>query len=156
MLIRSIYVLFLIAALPLLAWNGLVGQFNASLADVLVRVRGPVRSRTIGDIVLVAIDDTTAARYGPLPLRRSVLAQGIDRLASLGPRAVVIDLLLSEAGRAEDDTALARSLSLLPSLVLGAALRSDPQASGIWILPIPAIADSHLVEIGRASCRERV
>ncbi len=62
LLIRAIYLLILVAALSFLAWNGLVGQFNASLSDVLLRVRGPVRSRTVNDIVLVAIEDTTAAR----------------------------------------------------------------------------------------------
>src|SRR5450631_364804 len=145
LLIRAIYLLILIAALSFLAWNGLVGQFNASLSDVLLRVRGPVHSRTVNDIVLVAIDDTTAARYGPLPLRRSVLAQGIARLASLGPKVLVIDLLLAESGRAEDDTALAKSFSLLPSLVLGAALPTDQQTPPSWILPLPEFAASHLI-----------
>lgn len=143
--IRSVYLLFLIAAFPVLAWNGMVQQFNASLTDVLLRVRGPVRSQAIGNIVLVAIDDTTAARYGSLPLRRSVLAQGISRLASFGPKVLAIDVLLAEAGRAEDDTALARTFAPLPALVLSAALRSDPQASQSWILPLPEFADSHLI-----------
>jgi signal transduction histidine kinase len=145
LLIRAIYLLILIAALSFLAWNGLVGQFNASLSDVLLRVRGPVHSRTVNDIVLVAIDDTTAARYGPLPLRRSVLAQGIARLASLGPKVLVIDLLLAESGRAEDDTALATSFSSLPSVVLGAALPTDQQTPPSWILPLPEFAASHLI-----------
>jgi CHASE2 domain-containing sensor protein len=145
LLIRSIYLLVLVTLLPILAWNGLVQQFNASLNDVLLRVRGSIRSRTIDDIVLVAIDDTTAERYGPLPLRRSVLAQGIDRLAALGPKVVAIDLFLAEAGRTEEDSALAGSFSSLPSLVLGTALRSDRQSSPSWILPLPEFASSHLI-----------
>jgi CHASE2 domain-containing sensor protein len=71
------------------------------------------------------------------------LAKGIDRLAALGPKVVAIDLFLSEAGRAEEDSALARSFSSLHSLVLGTALRSDDQSSLSWILPLPEFAGSH-------------
>src|SRR3974377_1057524 len=85
--IRSIYIVLLIAALPLLVWNELVQQVNANLNDILLWRRGAVHSQAVDDIVLVAIDDSTAAQYGPLPLRRSILAEGINRLASFGPRA---------------------------------------------------------------------
>ncbi len=143
--IRSIYLLILIAALPVLVWNDLVHQLNANLTDVLLWFRGPVHSRTIGEIVLVAIDDTTAARYGPLPLRRAVLAQGISRLASFGPKVLALDILLAESGQPKDDDALVKALASLPTAVLCAARRSDPQASHTWILPLPAFAGSHLI-----------
>src|SRR6266545_4992717 len=122
--IRSIYLLLLIAALPVLAWNGLVQQFNASLTDVLLRFRSPVRSQTVGEIVLVAIDDRTAARFGPLPLRRAVLAQGVSRLASFSPKTIALDLLVAEAGGEKDDAALAAALQPLSTVVLGAARAS--------------------------------
>lgn len=143
--IRSIYLLILVVALPLLVWNDLIHQLNANLTDILLWFRGPVHSRTIGEIVLVAIDDTTAARYGPLPLRRSVLAQGISRLASFGPRVLTLDVLLAEPGQPKDDASLAKALASLPTAVLCAARRSDPQASHTWILPLPAFAGSHLI-----------
>lgn len=143
--IRSLYLLVLIAAIPLLAWNGLIQQFNDSVSDVLLRLRGPIHSEAIGDIVLVAVDDTTAARYGPLPLRRSVLAQGISRVASFGPKVLTLDVLLAEPGPAEDDAALAKALVSLPTAVLCAARRSDPQEGHTWILPLPKLAGSHLV-----------
>lgn len=95
---------------------------NASLNDILLWRRGQVHSQAVDDIVLVAIDDTTAAQYGPLPLRRSVLAKGISRLASLGPRALALDLLLGESGPTGDDAALGDALRLLPGAVLAAAL----------------------------------
>ncbi len=143
--IRSIYLLILVAALPVLVWNELVHQLDANLTDVLLWFRGPVHSRTISEIVLAAIDDTTAAHYGPLPLRRSVLAQGIGRLASFGPRAVALDILLAEPGQPEDDAPLSKALSSMPQVVLCAALRSDPQTSRTWIEPLPAFAGSHLI-----------
>ena len=64
----------MIAAIPVLAWNGFIQQVNAGLNDVLMRLRGAATSSAACEIVLVAIDDATAARYGRLPLRRSVLA----------------------------------------------------------------------------------
>ncbi|HLG97881.1 MAG TPA: CHASE2 domain-containing protein [Bryobacteraceae bacterium] len=143
--IRSIYLLLLVVTLPVLVWNELVQQVNASLNDIFLWTRGQIRSQAVGDIALVAIDDTTAARYGPLPLRRSILADGISRIASFGPRAVAVDLLLGERGRTEDDRALADALQLLPSAVLSAALGSDPRASHTWILPLPDFAGPHLV-----------
>lgn len=143
--IRSLYLLFMAAALPPLVWNQWVGQVNSSLGDVLLWTRGAVRSRTVGDIALAAIDDTTAARYGPLPLRRSLLADGIRRLASFGPRAVAVDLLLSEPGPTREDAALAEAFRRAPNVVLGAALGSDPAASDTWIMPLPEFAASHLL-----------
>jgi len=143
--IRSIYLLILVAALPILVWNDLAHQLDANLTDVLFWFRGPVQSPSIGELVLVAIDDSTAAQYGPLPLRRSILAQGISRMASFGPRAVAVDLLLGEPGRTEDDRALADALQLVPSAVLSAALGSDPRASHTWILPLPEFRGPHLV-----------
>jgi signal transduction histidine kinase len=133
------------AALPVLVWNELVQQVNASLDDIFLWARGEIRSQAVDDIVLVAIDDTIAARYGPLPLRRSILAQGISRMASFGPRAVAVDLLLGEPGQIEDDRALADALQLAPSAILSAALGSDPRASHTWILPLPDFAGPHLV-----------
>lgn len=143
--IRTIYLLVLVAVLPVLVWNGLIQQLDANLTDVLLRFRGPVHSQAVNDIVLVALDDSTAARYGPLPLRRSLLAQGISRLASFGPKSVALDVLLSEPGIPAEDRVLAESLSPLPSLVLSTALGSDPSASDRWILPIPEFAGSHLI-----------
>ncbi|MDE3168016.1 MAG: CHASE2 domain-containing protein, partial [Acidobacteriota bacterium] len=101
--------------------------------------------QAVDDIVLVAIDDSTASEYGPLPLRRSLLAQAVTRLASFGPKALAVDILLAEPGSPEDDAALARSFSQVPSLVLSAALGSDPRAAGRWILPLPPFADSHSI-----------
>ena len=143
--IRTIYLMILIALLPVLVWNGLIQQLDASLTDVLLRFRGPVHSRAVNDIVLVALDDSTAARYGPLPIRRSLLGQGISRLASFRPKSVALDVLLSEPGNFVEDRALAESFTSMPSLVLSTALRSDTPTTDHWILPISEFAESHLI-----------
>lgn len=80
--VRIAYLAALSVVALLLAWNAFVRQINAGLGDILFRLRGPAPSHTAGRIVLLAIDDGTAAKYGTLPLRRSLLAEGLYRLAA--------------------------------------------------------------------------
>ena len=145
LLIRLFYLAAVAVTLPLLMWNGLVQQINASAGDTLLRMRGPLPSPSIAQIVLLAIDDSTLSDYGPLPIRRSVLADAIRRISVFRPRALVLDMLLAEAGRSEDDLALSTALSMIPETVLGAAIESDPTHAPRWILPLSALADAHLV-----------
>ncbi|MBI4905162.1 MAG: CHASE2 domain-containing protein [Acidobacteria bacterium] len=141
---RIVYLSLLLATVPVLLWNSFVGQFNASFSDILFRLRSPVRTSGVDSIVLVAIDDGTAARYGPLPLKRSLLAAGLDRIAEAAPRVLVIDLLISEPGPPGDDKKLAAALERFPRVVLSAALASDSMANPSWILPLAGLG-SHAV-----------
>ena len=137
-LLRSLYVLVVLVALPFFIWNGFVQQVSAEWNDLIMRMRGVQASPTIGQIVLAAIDDRTAARYGPLPLNRAKLAEGLEFLAQAQPRVVALDLLIGEPGDPAHDARLARAVHLFPRTVLGAALESD--AGPHWILPLPALA----------------
>ncbi len=143
--IRLFYLAAVAVTLPLLMWNGMVQQINASAGDILFRMRGPVHSPSVPRIVLVAIDDSTLSQYGPLPIRRSVLANAIRRISEFRPRTLVLDMLLAEAGRSEDDLALSTALSMIPRTVLGAAIESDRTQEPRWILPLSVLADSHLL-----------
>ncbi len=139
--LRFVYLSLLLAAVPVLLWNSFVGQFNASFSDNLLRLRPPVRTGGVDSIVLVAIDDRTAALYGPLPLQRSRLAAGLDRIAEATPRVLAIDLMISEPGPPEDDKRLASALGRFPRVVLSAALGSDLPANPSWILPLAGLRD---------------
>jgi len=145
LLVRSVYLIAVAAALPLLMWNGVVQQINATVGDILFRMRGPLHSPSVAQIVLLAVDDATLSGYGPLPLRRSLLGGAIRRISEYRPRVVVIDMLLSEPGHPEEDLALSTALSTVPASVLGAAIDRDPARPSRWILPLPILADSHLV-----------
>lgn len=138
--LRHIWLVALIPAIPFLIWNGFVQQMDAEWNDILFRLRGPVASRAAAQIVLLAIDDRTAALYGPLPLARSRLAEGLEKLAALQPRVLAIDLLLSEP--AAGDARLAQVLPRFPRLVLSAAIESDSVAHPKWIGPAPALRGS--------------
>lgn len=126
-LIRALYLAALVLAVPVLTWNGTVQQINAGVEDILLRLRPRAQSKALGTIVLVAIDDATAARFGPLPLNRSTLAEGLTRLAQFRPLGLAVDILLSEATQPADDRALAHALGQFQSV----------------ILPLPAFMASH-------------
>ena len=143
--IRLFYLVAVAVSLPLLMWNGLVQQMNASAGDILFWMRGPVHSPSVAHVVLLAIDDSTLRDYGPLPIRRSVLADAIRRISAFHPRALILDMLLAEPGRPEDDQALSTALSTIPETVLGAAIENDRPEKPRWILPLSVLADSHLL-----------
>ena len=144
LVIRLVYLAAVAVALPLLMWNGPVQQINATVGDALFRMRGPAHSPSVAEIVLVAIDDSTLSEFGPLPIRRSVLADAIRRVSEFHPRALVLDMLLAESGRAEDDLALSTALTMIPETVLGAAIESDRTREPRWIRPLSLLGDSHL------------
>lgn len=64
-------------------------------------------------IVIVAIDDKSIEALGRWPWRRSVLAAAVDRIAAGEPRAIGLDVIMSEPDSRypEDDAAFAGSLA---------------------------------------------
>ncbi|HWQ53360.1 MAG TPA: CHASE2 domain-containing protein [Bryobacteraceae bacterium] len=126
----------IIAATPLLIWNGFVQQVDASWGDVLLRLAGSPAAASLHQVVLAAIDDETASRCGPLPLRRALLAQGLEKLSRGEPAVLALDVLVAEAGEPAGDAALAAALRLFPRRVLAGSLESDGRR---WILPLPAL-----------------
>jgi signal transduction histidine kinase len=131
-----------VVLLPFLAWNGLVQQGNASAFDILLRLSSARHSTAASDVVLLAIDDETASRYGPLPLDRAVLAEGLKRVASAKPKVLVVDMLLSERTRDAADSSLANAFVQFPKVVLACALEA-PQHDrpSRWIEPLPEFQD---------------
>lgn len=128
--------------LPLLAWNGLVQQGNVSAYDILLRL-SPVRhSLARSNVVLLAIDDETVSRYGPLPLDRAVLAKALTQIASADPKVLVVDLLLSEQTKAASDASLAEAFGRFSKVVLACALEATQDGKpSRWIKPLPEFRD---------------
>lgn len=94
-----------------------LGRIDRQLYDTAQSLR----SRPVpADIVIVTIDDESIAAMGRWPWRRAVMATLLDRIAALDPRAVGIDVILSEADDRDPsgDVALARVLKKLPGGVL--------------------------------------
>ena len=78
------------------------------------------------DIVIVAIDDESVAAIGRWPWRRAVLATLLDRIAATRPRAIGVDLILSELDDRDPkgDAALAAVLKANPGIVLPVAAQT--------------------------------
>ena len=124
--------------LPALGWNGLVEQGNVSAFDMLLRLSPARPSSARENVVLLAIDDETVSRYGPLPLNRGLIAEALMRIASAEPKVLVVDVLLSEKTREADDGRLASAFSRFPKVVLATALEAPQEGKqSRWLTPLP-------------------
>ena len=82
-------------ATVLIAWSPYGQRINNIFYDLYFRQRGPQPPNE--NIVIVAIDDATIAATGPLPLDRSLLAEGIRAIADAQPSLIALDILLTDA-----------------------------------------------------------
>ncbi|OFV99176.1 MAG: hypothetical protein A3F68_00525 [Acidobacteria bacterium RIFCSPLOWO2_12_FULL_54_10] len=124
-------------ALALIAgWSSYGERINRNFLDLYFRQRGPQPAASADhDIVIVALDDATLARFGALPLPRSVLAQAIRTILNSQPRLLAVDLILSDASAADSDQSLAAALRSSRPVVLATALETAP--GGRWLNPLP-------------------
>ena len=98
------------------------------------------------DIVIVAIDEASIARYGRFPWPRNLTTRVIETVASAQPRAIAVDILYSEPTNPSDDTALADAIKRAGNAVVAAQLTktTDEQGSGVvsWLRPLPLIENA--------------
>ena len=120
-------------AVALLTAGGPAARVELPVRDSILR-RLP--SRPASAVAVVAIDDESLRGLGPWPWDRTRLADLVGRIGQAGPRAVAIDILLSDLR--PGDEALARALAAVPA-VLAAAPGPDQDT---WVLPAPALAGS--------------
>jgi CHASE2 domain-containing sensor protein/signal transduction histidine kinase len=84
----------------ILGWQNGLGRADQTLYDnFLTHNERPARD----DIIIVAIDDYSLAELGRWPWPRKLHASLLDRLTQAGPRAVGLDIILSEPERAQSD-----------------------------------------------------
>jgi signal transduction histidine kinase/CHASE2 domain-containing sensor protein len=104
--------------------------------DWLMRARGPLA--VPDDIVIVAIDEPSMARFGRFPWSRQVIARTIDAIAKDHPKVIAINVLFTDPSTQEEDDVLAKSISRAGNIVLAASLTDSPVHGGPsrWLLPI--------------------
>ena len=128
-----ISILLALAAPTLTAIMWLIGWLppvERATGDLLVRAIGSVTDRP-SPVIAVLIDDEAVADYGPLPWPRARLARLVSSIVVADPRAVAIDLILSEPGDPLGDKALADALAATPHAIAAAL-----DLNGAWILPL--------------------
>ncbi len=87
--------------------TGFTDRFDLLLYDFAQR-QLPQTPRQ--DILLVTVDDRSLAEIGPWPWPRATQARLLQAVAKSRPRAVALDVLLSEPGDAAGDAALATAI----------------------------------------------
>ncbi len=110
---------------PLARW---LRVFELKTLDVRMALRG-ARAPS-GQVLIVEIDERSIAALGRYPWARRVHGQLVERLASLGARAIGLDLLLSEPSQPEEDLALASAMAKAGNVYLAAhvaELAAPPQ-----------------------------
>jgi len=132
------------ALVGVLAFLGWLRPLERPVGDALLRVVH-TWARASSSVVAVVIDDRSVEELGPMPRSRLDLARLLDRIDEHQPRAVVVDILLSEPRDEEGDAALERALRGAP-VVLVAGL--SPQ--GDWLLPLDRFGGAAVAAHGHA------
>lgn len=110
--------------------------------DWLMRWRGPLPPAD--ELLIVAIDERSLARFGRFPWPRSLMAEALNKLSAAQPKAIVLDVLYSEATNEAEDRALATAVARAGKVIVAAQLTEtyneaqEPHA--IWLRPLPELA----------------
>ncbi|MFK7871523.1 MAG: CHASE2 domain-containing protein [Roseobacter sp.] len=102
------------------------------LLDLRYQLAGPIDPAP--NIVIVAIDDATLEEGQTGIAGRARLAQLIGRIGDSGARAIILDVLLADAGSATERALLAAQLARVPT-VIAAAARFDAAGTPQMIWP---------------------
>jgi signal transduction histidine kinase len=129
-LVLNLLLLSLVAALSV---TYPVEELSRRLGDIYFRLRKPLP--TSDSVALVLIDDLSLSRYGRWPWPRSLLARLVRATAAQRPRAIGLDVLLSEAEDAQNDNDLAEAFREAGNVVLGTKVGGSPQH--LWADPLP-------------------
>ena len=118
-----------------------MGRSDLVLYDALQSMRSRPAPE---DIVIVAIDDESVANIGRWPWRRAVLATLLDRIAATHPRAIGVDVILSELDERDPkgDAALAAVLRATPGVVLPVPAQSHGAPVPQMLVPAQPFLDA--------------
>jgi len=116
-----------------------VEELTRRTGDMYFRLRG--NEGTSAHVALILIDDASLERYGRWPWKRSLLAQVVRAASAEHPKALGLDILLSEAEDDTNDRDLARAIKDAGNAVLVAKISNSPQER-LWVEPLPLFAES--------------
>lgn len=113
-----------------LSWTQFAGQIDNSAYDFIFRLYQPAPWKH--DSIILAADEDSFRAFGGIVGLRKMFADGLQRIKAVSPRAVAIDLVLSEPG--QNDDALEAAFQATPNLILPCELLSDGNR---WSDPLP-------------------
>jgi CHASE2 domain-containing sensor protein/nitrogen-specific signal transduction histidine kinase len=121
----------------LLSFTYPVQELSRRASDLYFRLRAPAPSSS--QVALVLIDDASLERYGRWPWSRSLLARLVRAVSAQHPRAIGIDILLSEPQNSASDSDLAAAIRDASDVILAAKIGSTPGGRA-WVEPLPLLA----------------
>jgi signal transduction histidine kinase len=116
-----------------IAASGIGATVELPVRDLILKLL-PARPAT--QVIAVVIDDESLRVLGPWPWSRSMIADLVRRVGASTPRALALDMLLSDARPGDDELAAALAST---RAVLAAAPLPD---RGAWALPAPRLSGS--------------
>src|SRR5262249_42625893 len=131
--------LVLVALVFVVSWSFPVSTLGQKLNDFFFRLRRPMPVSR--EVALVLIDDASLAQQGRWPWPRTRLAKLIRAVSQEQPRAIGVDVLLSEKEDEQNDAELTRAIQAAPNLVLAAKISTSPTGP-LWIDPLPGFAQA--------------
>jgi signal transduction histidine kinase/CHASE2 domain-containing sensor protein len=136
----------LLAVVGLLSLSYPVEELSRRTGDMYFRQRGS--QGTSPHVAMILIDDASLERYGRWPWKRSLLAQVVRAASAEHPKALGLDILLSETEDETNDNELANALKDAGNTVLVAKISNSPQGQ-LWVEPLPLFAQN-AVAVGHA------
>src|ERR1700691_3347602 len=124
------------------SWTGFGAQIDNDAYDWMFRLYRPRPWQP--ESILLAIDEVSLNAYGGVRGLRKPLAEALERIASASPRAVAVDVILTDASDPQTDARLAAAMAATPRLVLACQLLPDGAA---WEDPLPMFA-AHAAALG--------
>ena len=109
-----------------------VEELSRRAGDFYFRLRE--NQGTSPDVALVLIDDASLERYGRWPWKRSLLARVVRAASAERPKALGLDILLSEPEDESDDRELAAALEDAGNAVLVGKIGNSPQGRTLKLL----------------------
>ncbi len=135
---RLALALALVVAAFVLGWHSPYGAGDRWLQDFFASSQ----NRPVSDnIVIVAIDDKSLAQIGRWPWSRAVHAALLQRIAKQSPKAVGLDLLLTELDDPLEDRLLANAMGQTDRLLLPVFFGQSKDGAESVVLPASAFAD---------------
>ena len=129
----------LLGLVGLLSLTYPVQEMSRRLDDFYFRLRGS--QATSQQVALVLIDDTSLSQYGRWPWPRALVARLVRAVSAQHPRAVGLDILLSEPSDEKDDRELAAAFKAAGNTVLPTRIDISPKGPK-WMGPLPIFARS--------------
>src|ERR1700687_5005299 len=129
--------LLLFVAACLLSLTYPVDELGKRANDLYFRLHQ--HSSPSSQVALVVVDDASLGRYGRWPWPRKRLAELIRAIHAHRPRAIGIDILLSEPEDEQNDSALAGSIRDAGNVVLVDKITGSPGGK-LWVEPLRRFA----------------